>query len=283
MSDPQRLVDGAADEFERALLASTRLDEGAQQSIERALLVFGELGTTSIAAGMTAHTGAIGHARRGLALLGKFIAVGAVVGAASVGAGKLVTARRAHAPAPVMSINAKSVDTARPDPPGSATPDRAASAVSPDPSPTPGPSSGVRSSGEGPSTLSAPPRARSTRGSPSAVPAPTDSTAGTPWAPAATASASARGLSDEIALLDATRAALARADGNQALRLLDTYNRDFAHPALGQEATLLRIEALLHAGRRAEAYSLARQIIARQPTGPHAARVRSLLGGSSIP
>jgi hypothetical protein len=83
-------------------------------------------------------------------------------------------------------------------------------------------------------------------------------------------------LSREIAALDTARAALRSHNPMAALSALDAYARAFPRGALGPEATVLRIEALVDAGDRASANTLADQFFAAHPSSPHAARVRSL-------
>jgi hypothetical protein len=85
-------------------------------------------------------------------------------------------------------------------------------------------------------------------------------------------------LSPEIVLLDLTRKALAEGYGLRALTLLRDYDARFPDGALRSEATMLRIEALVAAGRRDEAARLGRSVIDRDPDGPYVARIRSLLG-----
>ncbi|HEY6723838.1 MAG TPA: hypothetical protein VI197_07390, partial [Polyangiaceae bacterium] len=88
--------------------------------------------------------------------------------------------------------------------------------------------------------------------------------------------AAASSLDQEIAWLEPARRALQANDGRQALTALD-------HAAphvrlLASEAALLRVEALLLSGRRAEAERLARLFLERHASSPHAERLRRLLG-----
>jgi outer membrane protein assembly factor BamD (BamD/ComL family) len=74
------------------------------------------------------------------------------------------------------------------------------------------------------------------------------------------------------------RAALSRGESQQALERLDAYARKHPRALLGQEAVLLRIEALVQAGRRGSASSLARRFLASQPQSPHRKRIESIVG-----
>jgi hypothetical protein len=87
-------------------------------------------------------------------------------------------------------------------------------------------------------------------------------------------------LAQEIARLDAVRGLLAANHLAPALGALQSYERDYAHGALRQEATLLRIEVLHRAGRRNEARALAEHFLAIHPDSPHGPRIRALVFGS---
>jgi hypothetical protein len=86
-------------------------------------------------------------------------------------------------------------------------------------------------------------------------------------------------LLEEVASLDAARRALARGNAASAVSLLVAHEARFPSGTLTPEARVLRIRALLAAGRRAEAERLASQFLAANPGSPHAARIRSLLSG----
>jgi outer membrane protein assembly factor BamD (BamD/ComL family) len=89
----------------------------------------------------------------------------------------------------------------------------------------------------------------------------------------------ARRLAAEVALLDRARARVAAGDLAGAIAALDEHRRDFSDGALVAEAELLRIDATLRRGQRAEAQELGRRFLARFPRSPLAQRVRSLLSG----
>ena len=104
---------------------------------------------------------------------------------------------------------------------------------------------------------------------------PTPSQARTP-APAAVPALS---LSAEIQTLDRVRSALDQ-DPARALALLDTYDR-VRDKRLGAEAQLLRMEALVRAGRNSEARALAQGFVAAHPGSPLVDRARSFLASES--
>jgi hypothetical protein len=64
----------------------------------------------------------------------------------------------------------------------------------------------------------------------------------------------------------------------EALSLLDEHRRAFPHPALGPEATVARVEALLAEGRREEAEREAASVLPTHRGTPIASRLSALLG-----
>ncbi len=85
-------------------------------------------------------------------------------------------------------------------------------------------------------------------------------------------------LNEQLALVRHARAALDSENPAAAMRWLAEYDRRFgAASSLSPEARYLRLDALLASGRRAEARSVAREIIARDAKGPHVSRARAVL------
>jgi hypothetical protein len=89
-------------------------------------------------------------------------------------------------------------------------------------------------------------------------------------------------LSEELALLDQARHALAKRDHAGALARLDEHTRRFPRRRLSSEATVLRIETLVKSGDTARATTLGKDFLARQPNGPYAKRVSSLIGDTNV-
>lgn len=85
-------------------------------------------------------------------------------------------------------------------------------------------------------------------------------------------------LRDQIALLDAVRAAVKSGASERALVLLRRYDASYPGGAFRPEAQALRIEAMDQDGRHAEAQALARDFLARYPQSPVAARVARVAG-----
>jgi hypothetical protein len=85
-------------------------------------------------------------------------------------------------------------------------------------------------------------------------------------------------LSEQLALLRHARAALDTGSPAAATRWLSEYDRRFGNASsLSPEARYLRLDALLASGRREEARSVAREIIARDAKGPHVSRALGVL------
>lgn len=85
-------------------------------------------------------------------------------------------------------------------------------------------------------------------------------------------------LSLELSAIESARSALARREYSRALRLLDEHRKRFPKAHLMAEATVLRIEALAASGEKQAAARLGKAFLARDPNGPYARRVRSLIG-----
>jgi hypothetical protein len=96
----------------------------------------------------------------------------------------------------------------------------------------------------------------------------------------ASASPIDRSLGEETRALDRAREALDARRSGEALRTLDEYHRRFPQGRLRPEAMVLRLAALVQAGRRAAADSLASQLLANPAYRTYAPRIRSLLGGA---
>jgi hypothetical protein len=83
-------------------------------------------------------------------------------------------------------------------------------------------------------------------------------------------------LRAEIALIDATRNAVAAHADDRALALIRRYEATYPTGTFRPEATVLRIEALADLGHTSEARALARRFIAAHPDNPLADRVARL-------
>ena len=120
----------------------------------------------------------------------------------------------------------------------------------------------------------------------SVPPATSDAQAEVATAPAVASSASARPtrpeatagrLSREVAALERAHQALAAQDPSSALHFLDRYRAEFPSGALGSEATVLRVQALLASGNRAAAQTLADAYSSAHPDSPYSRRIQAIL------
>lgn len=103
-------------------------------------------------------------------------------------------------------------------------------------------------------------------------------TASSPIAPAPSPIApapSSTTLAEEIALVQAARAALRRGASAQALAELDRYDATYRRGTFGQEVAALRIFALCDAGRVAEARVRGAAYLRAWPRSPLAARIQT--------
>lgn len=248
MSAPKRLLDGAGDELELALLRSAKADVPSRESRHKTLAAMGiGTGVAAATAKATAAGSSAAATKLGALSLIKWVGIGVLGGAVTIGV----------------------VQSTSPSRPASPTFVAAPATQSPLPRPR---------------TVVTPPLAEPTVESAASAP-PTTLVA--PMAPAGSPSAAASmtepSLADEVAALDRARGALASGDPRGAQAQLDAYQQRFPRGVMGPEATVLRIEALTAAGDRAGARSMAEQFLATHPNSPHASRLRSLVGLPSIP
>jgi hypothetical protein len=105
----------------------------------------------------------------------------------------------------------------------------------------------------------------------------TGAAASTGAPPSAPPTSSGSTLAAEIAALDHARDLVQQGRAADAQRELDDFDRRFPNSTLAQEAAVTRIEALVRAGRNAEATSAGNRFLAGHPDSSHAQRVRDLL------
>jgi hypothetical protein len=239
---------GGSAELERALLRSARLDEQAAPPAVRSEILAavgaaaGVVGASGAAAGSAA-TALAGAHSFGAAVVVKWLAAGAVLSAATIGAVHVTRRPAVSAPSAAAKV---------------ATSPHVVSDVQPA-SPVAAPATAEQE----PTPMPAPVERRRV---PAAKPAPVDEPS--PAVPTP--------LTAEVALLDRARADLAAGQPAKSLAVLDAYQRGFPNGNLRPEATYLRIQALLQAGNRAAARDLAVRFLAQHPDSPHAAQLSPL-------
>jgi len=90
--------------------------------------------------------------------------------------------------------------------------------------------------------------------------------------------APAPSLADEVAAIKAAKSALLAGNASDALHQLDAYRAHFPRGRLTQEASVVRIEALLKSGNRSAASAAGDRFLAAHADSPYAARVHTLIG-----
>jgi hypothetical protein len=243
MSDPIRILQ-ADDEFERALLSSAESDAGSTLALKRALAAFSTAALVSTGSVAASAASASGVSLTALSVA-KWAGVGALVGGLGMSAASVAVREVGETRSTAASAGRRVSATA---PPRSLQPDpkrevASVPALSPPPVEQP----------EEPA-LSAPTRSKLT-------PAPER----------------AGGLDAELAELQPARAALNSGNPEKALLLLDRFQQSFPRAALGLEASVLRLEALVGSGQFESARRLSQRLLQNQPEGPYADRVRALL------
>ncbi|MBN1605272.1 MAG: hypothetical protein JW940_01490 [Polyangiaceae bacterium] len=259
MRDPRRLVEGHQDSLERRVLLSASADRASPRSEAAALAAFSA--TLSLAAHGSAATGASALAAKSAwsLTLVKGVVGGLLAAATTVGTYAAVEASlhpRAARHNPAAAVR------------GPGGPGKVQMAA---------PMSGDDEVG----APTAPEPVVQEATHPAVRPEPRVSAY--PYAPRLSRSSEVKqpeseSLTREVALLREARLALARGDARAALVAIDRRDREFPQGSLGPEATLLRVESLVRAGDRARAKLVASSFLRRQPRGPHADRMRTLLG-----
>lgn len=260
MKDPVRLLEGAGSAAEQAVLRAGAAEQPSEAARQRLAVALGlthaaqggeptrttRNGPTTPTTRTSTPAGAPNALNAAAPLAVKWLVV--TLGAAGIG-----TALLATQPSPDPSSEAPTASTASPPSAEAPAPAKAAPSAS-EPA------------------LAPPVRA------PFSEPAPPS---------AAAATARHRGqqasVAREIAQLDAVRALLAGGNPSAANAALRDYSRDHAAGVLAQEASLLRIEALLGDRTRARVRSQARarmeaaRFLRDYPQSPHANRIQALL------
>ncbi|WP_394829410.1 hypothetical protein [Pendulispora albinea] len=258
MSHPQRLKDETRDPIVKALLASADVDRPDAGALDRAKRALGVLDPPPPRGPATAagSLGALGWV--GLGILGAAVIWGSMAlaprgsrairdpGAEDSMSEMAAPARSETASSGVVASDTGGSGTAAS---GSAAPEVPAATV--------------------PSAAALPPAG--------AEPDPTQARGPSrePRAGARTTAVRSASLLEQMALVDAARAALAAHEPPRALSILDDLQRRFPNGALDEEATVVRIEALRAAGEHARAQTLARTFLDAHPGSTYARRVRS--------
>lgn len=245
MKDPARLVEGS-DGLGRQLLLAAREERPNSASLQRALVA-----ASAAAAATTVGTGAAATGSA-VAMWLKWLGIGAAGGLLTMGVVSAVVPA-GRSPASVAPPRAAVAAPTATRAPSGRSADTKADTVATDKT-TPRVSAAAENEARQPRA------AASSRAS------------------AAPPIASADGLGAELASLDAARSRLRGGDAAGALVQLDAHARRFPKPRLGQEAALVRIEALAALGRCAEARRIGDAFLSANAGSVLAQRVRSIMG-----
>jgi len=263
------MLEESADELELELLRSVRADampDGSRRRILAGLGIAGALvTTTSTAASSLVVAGKVGLFKGAGAVILKWATVSALAGLVPAGAWVAHSRMGAHDIAPARSpIVPRPWDV----PGGGPSEPRSTIRVRPN-EPVVAPVEPLSKDSPAPGL---PEIVGDVRGS-----APV---AGQPVAtrePRSTGQPNASSLSDEVTALQIARTALVGHDAGAALSALDRYKIRFPAGRLLPEATVLRIQALIERGDRAQAAALAERFESSNPKSPYADRIRSIL------
>lgn len=246
MSDPKRLLEMGADDFELEVLKSALPDRGSAGAYERTL--------TAIAAGtaITVATAATSAATPvGASVVLKWLGVGALLGFATAGSVSVALDRASPATPPAsMHVEAPAPKLAEARRPNAVVPIPTVTSSRENPTPRPL----IDDPATEPVVASGP--------SVGALPAPVTSS---------------EKLLREVKTLDRARSALSSGNASVALAALDEHDREFPAGALGPEATVLRARALVLSGNRSAALGIARSVVRANPQSAHAKALRNLL------
>jgi TolA-binding protein len=249
--DPVRLLDEEDSGMIHTLLSAAREEQPHSAALRRTLAAVG-VGTALTAhAGSAARAATLGSAKGAtpaLAVVAKWLAIGAVSGGLASSAVYAVSGALAPSSPPAATSAAPTATPAlAPVPAPRALPGTAPTAELQE-SPTP-------------AVVVSPPALQ-------------------PSAPVASSPEPDPGppLSAEVAALDSARKAAKAADADRALALLADYETRFPDARMLPEALYLRLEAFTLKGDRSNAEAVARRILRVYPSSPHAARARAVLG-----
>jgi hypothetical protein len=262
MDDFVRFSDGD-DEAAKRLMQAMREERPPEGAAGRALVALGVASSAVLAASSAAGAGASSAASQTtLWLAAKWLGAGTILGLVATGGAAVLR-------------SSSETGAVRLDPPASvevpvSRPISSAASEPSDPLPAPEPSA-------------EPPRVGR-----SSVPVPPDPAIAEPVEPAAPPGPSPTArfepppvedtLAREVELLDEARKALQRNAPSEALVVLDQFARTYPRGRLSAEAFVVRVDALVRAGRVPEARVLVDRYLSARPSSPHAARLRKLVG-----
>lgn len=261
MSEPRRLLEQGADEFEQKILKSARCEIGSVDGYQRTLAAMTGVATgLAVTSGATASATAVGSAGAGsiavasvstTVLVAKWVGIGVLASSAILGTAQVIQSSSVSNSSassqvkPVMSssIPVLSVEQAKPIP------------ILPAPEPSSAPSIEVKSIQV-------------------ALPSPVPSVSAEPIR---------SNISGELGLLEKARVALEKGDWGAGQVVLESYAKQFPQGTLLQEATILKIRLLLGQGDLETAKKLAQTFVDASPGSPHISQIRIWFPDMTIP
>jgi hypothetical protein len=271
MTDPNRIADESPTATEARLLRSASLDVAPPHGKLGVLAALG-LGSTGVTAAAAATTVAAASARGAtpIAMVAKWVALGAVAGTVATGAAE--TARfyiadsgtRRETPARTNPETRSTLPKASPRA-------RFSEAVE-----------GAQATSSDVAAKSEPVEPEETRAH-GVAKRPTEAQNVKPPNGDPTRALEEPPLSAELKSIDGARRALSAHDPGTALDLLAEHDRTFAVPRLAPEATVLRVEALLALGKKSDAIRTAKSFLANDSASAYRDHVRSLLREAESP
>jgi len=283
MIDPPRLIDDGGDPFEQALLGSARRDHGSAAAQTRCVAA---ATTAAVATGHTVATAATAvtatkataAASVGASFVVKAVSIGFAVGLSVQGVVAVKDhVRRAPALQQLDSQPAAS-SQALVQPRAATAPTTALPHTEPAAEPTAKPPT-EHASVPLPNAANVAPRvASSNRAVGAAAISPEYKLLDEPIAEPTFSVKRDDSLDREVALLDEARRFVLAQGFARTLLLLERHQRDFPAGALAPEALVIRVQALLGLGRRAEAEALAERFATVHPNSPVSKRLNALFG-----
>lgn len=234
--EPTRIEELGGTPDELALIRAARGERAPAGASARALAAL------SVVAGVTAIGAPAAATTSGIAVLGKWLATGVLLGAVSAGSVHVLYRAEPSAPSPAAPVERPAEPTATATPVTAGVTTEVPASVEEEPAPTP-------------NALALPPAA-------SRPPPPLAMRSGT--------------LGEERALLERARSALGAGATGEAADALSRYAQRFPSGALVDEASVLHIELSLARGDTSLAVTLCDAHLAARGDGPHAARVRAM-------
>ncbi len=280
-NDPSLGTDAA---FERWLLDSAKSDAPPEGATQRAWAQLTQaasvaLSSDTVKPGLDGRSDAVGNATALKSLLigalgGGLVTAAWMGGLTGLDAPASVPTRSTQLDSAPMTAPAVGPSPAEPEPSAPFGVADAASAVNTADAPPHGPPSASRRAPARSARRGSEPSLRARPGGSAALPTPAPVRAPAPEEPSSASSLEST-LEREVALLDAIRSALAKADFVGCLMQVAQYRHEFEHGELARDADVFEIEALAGRGERARAARAAQSFLRRYPHDPHAARLRA--------